>query len=144
MDTDTTALSLEHLELPRLQAIVELMYLAAFADGVVSPEERAVFRDHVSASTRGQLTASVIEAMLVFIENTLLAEPRDSRLENIRARLPDERMRLAAIELIIRVVRADNVVQPSESGFLLRAAAALEIPRDLALERLRLSYASQA
>jgi len=139
-----TQLSLNDLDLPKLEAVVELMFLAAYADGHVSDVERAVFKDHVSTSSRGQVQPATIEAMLAYIEKYLEHDGRESRLEAIRKRLPDERMRLAALDLAIRVIRADNLVHPSESGFLLRAAQALAIEPETALERLRASYATQS
>lgn len=142
MDKDSTILSLADLELPKLEAVLELMFLAAYSDGTVTPPERAVFRDHLTSSTRGALSAETIDLMIEQIGTSLLEDGRERRLESIRKRLSDERLRMSALDIVIRVMRADDVVHPTESGFLLRAAAALEIPADVALERLRLSYAS--
>lgn len=143
MENDATILSLADLELPRLEAVLELMFLAAYADGSVTPPERAVFRDHMTKATRGMVSAETIDAMIDGVGTALLDEGREHRLESIRKRLPDMRMRMSALDIAVQVMRADDVVHPTESGFLLRAAAALEIPADVALERLRLSYASR-
>lgn len=139
-----TQLFLGNLELPKLEAVVELMFLAAYADGRVSDEERAVFQQHVAASTHGQVKPQTIASMISFVERSVADEGRESRLASVRQRLPDERMRLAALELVIQVIRADNEVLPSESAFLLRAADALAITPQVALERLRVSYTSQS
>jgi uncharacterized tellurite resistance protein B-like protein len=135
----TTQLSLGDLDIPKLEAVVELMFLAAYADGHVSDVERQVFKDHIEASSRGQLQPKTIDNMLSFIERSLEHEGRENRLDAIRKRIPD-RMRVPALDLAIRVMRADEVVHPSESGFLLRAAQALAIEPSAALERLRVSY----
>lgn len=140
---DATILSLADLELPKLEAVLELMFLAAYADGSVTPPEREVFRDHLKTGTRGMVSNEAIDAMIEHVGSALLEEGRERRLESIRRRLPDMRMRLSALDIAVRVMRADDVVHPTESGFLLRAAAALEIPSEVALERLRLSYASR-
>ena len=136
-------MSLADLELPRLEAVLELMFLAAYADGSVTPPEREVFRAHMRAATRGTVSEETINMMIDSVGTALLEEGRERRLESIRKRLPDMRMRLNAIDIAVQVMRADDVVHPTESGFLLRAAAALEIPADVALERLRLSYSSR-
>ena len=131
------------LELPKLEAVVELMFLAAYADGIVVVEEREVFKEHVATASHGHLSGPTIEAMLVHIGRSLEAEGREQRLAQIRDRLDSPKLRRAALSVAIRVMRADNVVNPSESAFLLRAAAALEIPSEEALELLRLSYTSR-
>ncbi|MBI5533862.1 MAG: tellurite resistance TerB family protein [Deltaproteobacteria bacterium] len=143
MDSEVTALSLGDLEIPKLEAVVELMFLAAYADGIVVVEERQVFKEHLITASRGQLPEATIEAMLTHIGRSLEAEGREHRLVQIRERLNDPRLRRAALGVAIRVMRADNMVNPSESAFLLRAATALEIPQDEALEMLRLSYTSR-
>lgn len=119
---------------------MELMFLAAYADGAVVAEEREVFVEHLVTASRGQLSIPNIEAMLVHIGRSLAEEGRERRLVEIRERLDTPKLRRAALRVAIRVMRADNVVNPSESAFLLRAASSLEIPAEEALELLRLSY----
>ena len=54
-------------------------------------------------------------------------EGRSGRFAALRARLPDVRMREAAIELAVRLVAADGVIHESEHALLVEAAKALEV-----------------
>jgi hypothetical protein len=47
----TTELSYASLEVNKLEAFLELMFLAAHADGEIAEAERAAFRQQVSAET---------------------------------------------------------------------------------------------
>lgn len=124
------------LEIPKLEAMVELMYLAAYADGVVSREERDVFERHVLAESHGQISAETVRMMVTMIEKALATEKREQRFESIRRRLGDERMRKEALRFACRVVQADDYVDPREAAWLLRAAEALEMTAEEALAAL--------
>lgn len=137
MDFEGTILSLQTLELPRLEAVIELMFLAAYADGSVLPSERQALREHVINSTKGHLGPETVEAMLQGIEAALAQEGREARFESIRRRLGDTRVRAAALVTAARILHADNVVAPSEVAWLVRAAEALQIPVEEAIELLR-------
>ena len=65
MGNDTTELSLASLELDKLEAVVELMFFAAYADGTIDPSERAVFEKNAVTATHGQLRPEVIRAARV-------------------------------------------------------------------------------
>lgn len=137
MKTEGTQLSLGALEVTKLEAMVELMYLAAYSDGDVSPEEREVFESHVLNQTHGQLSADTVKMMVGMIEKALATEKREQRFDSIRRRLGDERMRREALRFACRVLQADNYVDPREAAWLLRAAEALEMKPDVALEVLQ-------
>jgi uncharacterized tellurite resistance protein B-like protein len=122
---DTTVLSLASLELNELEAFVELMFLAAYADGKVEDVERAAFRGQVVKGTFGQLDAALVDVMLKSIETAMASVDRDAQLERIRERLSDRRKRRAALAHAARVVLADGVLDVSEVEFMERAAAAL-------------------
>lgn len=128
MGNDTTELSLASLELDKLEACVELMFFAAYADGTVDPAERAKFEEHALRATRGQLQASLIQAVLGYIEGTVQGADRTDRVLAIAERLPDERVRRAALSLAAQVAMADGEMKPEERTFLVEAARAFGIP----------------
>jgi uncharacterized tellurite resistance protein B-like protein len=139
VSTERTQLSLASLEIPRLEAVVELMFLAAYADGVVSGVERDELATQVSEGVGGVLDPATIKGMLSFIEAALEQEGREARFESIRRRLGDPKMRLAALSTAVKILKADQVVAPSEVAWLVRAAAQLGVEVEDALALLRTS-----
>jgi uncharacterized membrane protein YebE (DUF533 family) len=133
----TTVLSLSSLDLNELEAFVELMFLAAYTDGTVDDEERAVFRGQVVKGTEGQLNAQLVEQMLGHIERNVVALDREAKLASIRDRLHDARKRRAALVHAARVVLADGVLALDEADFLRRAAVALGESVEIVPELLR-------
>ena len=136
MNPTGTVLSLQSLEIPRLEAVVELMFLAAYADESVTSEERAIVHAQVVDSTHGRLGRDTIDAMLIDIEATLAQHGREARFESIRRRLGDAKMRTAALAIAATILRADQLLDPREVAWMARAARALEIPVDEALALL--------
>lgn len=130
MSHDGTVLSLGALELTKLEAVVELMYLAAYADGEVVAEERDVFASHVTGVTNGVLSREAMTAMLAAIERALASSSREQRFDSIRRRLGDARTREAALRIAIHVLYADKFLDPREAAWVLRAAKALEISEE--------------
>lgn len=125
---ENTQISFHSLELGKLEAIVEIMYLAAYADGSINEAERAELAAHLGTLTQGRLGPDIVKPLLDFIERSVREQGRSGRFASIRARLPDVRMREAAIELAVRLVAADGVIHESEHALLIEAARALEVP----------------
>lgn len=128
----TTELSLSSLEINRIEAILEMMFLAAWADGEVSAAERAAFRAQIVAGTIGELQVDVVESILAVVEENLAHAGREERLAAIRDRLKDVRMREAALDIAARILRADGQLHERERAFLERAARALDLDPALA------------
>jgi uncharacterized tellurite resistance protein B-like protein len=135
--TERTQLSLASLEIPRLEAVVELMFLAAYSDGTVSDLEREEMSAQVVAGVDGMINAATIKAMLVYIEDALAQEGREARFASIRRRLGEPKMKLAALATAVKILKADQVVNPHEMAWLVRAADALGVEIDDALALLR-------
>lgn len=125
---EITQISLASLELGKLEAIIETMLLAAYADGNLNEAERTEFGLHLASLTDGRLDPQTLLAMVGQIEQSVRADSRASRFASIRERLPDVRMREAAIELAIRLIAADGVIRDSEHALVVEAARALEVP----------------
>lgn len=133
---DTVGLSLASLEIGKLEACLELMFLAARADGAVNEAERAEFKAHVLEQTRGELVPELVEQLMAAIEKNIAREPRELRLEAIRARIPDERTRKAAMRLAAQIVLADGRLDVDEVEFLERAAEVLDLDPRICRELL--------
>lgn len=127
MGNEPTELSLASLELPRLEACVELMFWAAYADGRVDREERAVFERHVNRATAGELTPELIQVVLRGIEEAVRAADRAARVPRIAARLAEPRVQRAALALAAAVAMADGELTGDERAFLEQAGAAMGI-----------------
>jgi uncharacterized membrane protein YebE (DUF533 family) len=123
----TTELSLAALEINKIEALLEMMFLAAYVDGEVSDVERAAFKSQIVAGTEGQLQVDMVEMFMGHIERNLAHEGREERLVAIRERIPEERMRRAALEIAARILRVDGALNVDEIAFLGRAAEALEL-----------------
>jgi uncharacterized tellurite resistance protein B-like protein len=133
---DSTELSLASLEMPKLEAFLEMMFLAAFADGDIGEAERADFGRQVMAATKGQLAPDLVDGILKSLQKSLERDGRSKRLATIKARIPDEKTRRAALSLAAQVVLADGQVHVDEVAFLYRAAEALDIDPKEAMAHL--------
>ncbi|MEZ4294756.1 MAG: TerB family tellurite resistance protein [Polyangiaceae bacterium] len=130
MGNDTTELSLSSMEIPRLEACVELMFFTAYADGKIDPEERAVFEEHVKRATNGQLGPELIRAVLEHFEGAVRVADRGERVKAIAERLAEERVRRAALVLATNVATADGALTDDERAFLTQVGAAFDLAPD--------------
>ncbi|WP_197041095.1 tellurite resistance TerB family protein [Chondromyces apiculatus] len=119
---------------PRLQAMVELMYLAASADGDFSKEERAHFLSSVESLTDRQISGSSLDRLVARFEADLRKDGRDVRLASIRERLESIALRKVGLSLVVAVIVADGIIRTTEREALLEMADALEISRDEAAD----------
>jgi uncharacterized tellurite resistance protein B-like protein len=114
----------------KLEALVEMMFLAASADGDFSEVERQHFLKSVESLTDGRLGKATLEALLTRAKQALDASGRESRLSAVKERLPDSGARKVALSLAIQVTAADGIIRTSERELILETAEALEIDRD--------------
>jgi uncharacterized tellurite resistance protein B-like protein len=122
---------------PSLEAIVELMFLAAFADGDFGEEERAHFHQSIESLTQGRVRGDALDSLIARIEREVEREGRDARLASINERLADEGTRKAALRLAIQLTTADGIIRTSERELIFQAAEALEVDRDEAADLVR-------
>jgi uncharacterized tellurite resistance protein B-like protein len=114
----------------KLEALVEVMFLAASADDDFSDVEREHFVKSVESLTDGRLAHAKLEALVSEATAALEREGREARLASVKARLPDAGSRKVALSLLIQVTAADGIIRTSERELILETAEALEIDRD--------------
>lgn len=130
--------SLRELDDPKLESLVEVMFLAAFADGEFSDEERKHFAKSVESLTDRRVRGETIDKLIARMEKDFAGgEGRDACLAGIKAKLADQGSRKAAFALAIQVVAADGIVRTSERELLFDLAEGLEIDRDAAADMVR-------
>ncbi|WP_437923171.1 tellurite resistance TerB family protein [Sorangium sp. So ce291] len=128
---------LQTLNEPNLEALVELMFLAAFADGEFSQEEKVHFARSVESLTDRRIPQSTMDELIHTVVTQLQQEGRAARLASLKERLPSPQARKVAFSLAAQVVVADGVVRSSERELLLDVAAALEIEQTEAADVVR-------
>ena len=118
----------------KLEALVEMMFLAASADGDFSDVERQHFLQSVESLTDGRLAKPALEALLERAKKDLETSGREARLSAVKERLPDAGARKVALSLAIQVTAADGIIRTSERELIMETAEALEIDRDEAAD----------
>src|SRR5688572_12949635 len=110
----TDATMVQGLSNAKLEALVEMMFLAASADGDFSDVEREHFLKSVESLTSGRLAKAQLEGLLTQAEQGLGASGREARLSAVKERLPDAAARRVALSLAIQVTAADGIIRTSE------------------------------
>jgi uncharacterized tellurite resistance protein B-like protein len=118
----------------KLEALVEMMFLAASADGEFSDVERTHFLKSVESLTDGRLERPALEALLQQAEADLKRSGRKARLAAVKERLPDAGARKVALSLAIQLTAADGLIRTSERELIMAAAETLEIRPDEAAD----------
>lgn len=115
------------LDTPKLEALVEAMYLAAYADGEFSDIERAHFSRSLDHLTEGRFPASSFERVLRDVQQRLSSGGRRACIGFIRERLTEPRLRWLAVLLAADITAADGIIKASEREMLLELAVALDV-----------------
>jgi uncharacterized tellurite resistance protein B-like protein len=115
---------------PKLEALVELMFLAASADDEFSDVERAHFAKSVAAFSDGRIDSARLEQLLARAAEELGKSDRAVRLQSVKDRLPEAAARKVGLALAIQVTAADGIIRTSERELILETAEALEIDPD--------------
>ena len=114
---------------PVLEALVETMFLAAYADGEFSDVERKHFSTSIESLTDSRVSEPAAAEMLAKIEEAVLRDGRESRLAAVKAALPEASQRRVALSLAIQVMASDGIVRTAERGAMMemeRVAVVLE------------------
>lgn len=118
----------------KVEALVEMMFLAASADGELGQEERELFLKNAENLTSRLITGDKLEALLTRAKKQLDESGREARLAAVKERLPDLTARKLALSLAIQVTAADGVVRTSERELIMETADALGIDGDTAAD----------
>lgn len=112
---------------PKLEALTELMFLAAFADGEFSDEELEHFQHSIQSLTDGRFGRARFDLFFAKVQQGLETEGRAARLAEVKRRLPDPNIRRVGLSLAIQVTAADGIIRTAERELILATAEALEI-----------------
>lgn len=118
----------------KVEALVEMMFLAASADGELGNEERKLFLESAETLTSRLITGEKLEAVLAKAKKHLDESGREARLAAVKDRLPDPTARKLALSLAIQVTAADGIVRTSERELIMETAEALGIDGDTAAD----------
>lgn len=121
----------------KLEALIEIMVLAASADGEFQPEERERLERSISAFSPDRFGSGKLTALLASVEERARVEGREVRLAAVKAALGDPLACKVALELAIQVMMADGVIRTSERELILETAEALDIDRDVAADLVK-------
>jgi uncharacterized tellurite resistance protein B-like protein len=133
----TDANMVQGLSNAKLEALVEMMFLAASADGDFSDVEREHFLKSVESLTSGRLSKAQLEGLLKQAKQELETSGREARLTAVKERLPDTGARRVALSLAIQVTAADGIIRTSERELIMDTADALQIDRDEAADLVK-------
>ncbi len=118
---------LKELNTVQLGALVETMYLVAFADGEYGDEERTHFERCVAMLTEGRMSGDEFDHVIEGLVSDLRAKGRDGVIASLRQRLDSPRLRQIALILAMDMAAADGVLHPNERSFIEALGVALGV-----------------
>lgn len=122
------------LDGPQLEALVELLYLAASADGDFSDDERKLFVHKVFKLTGDRMSNEALEGTVKRVEAGVEREGRTARISSVREKLDSDGARHGALLMAIDMTMADEVIRTSEREAIADIAEGLGIERDVAAD----------
>lgn len=114
------------LTTPKMEALIEAMYIAANADEDFGPKEREQFVSNVVGICNGAIKPEEVKGVLLKLKGKS-KEGRDVRLKSIAGRLPSKADKEHAFALACNMALADGVVLDEEKEFSDELAKALGI-----------------
>jgi uncharacterized tellurite resistance protein B-like protein len=118
---------LANLDDSQLNALLELMLLAASIDGHLADTELAQLRQCLHDVDANWLAHVDLDDRVNAARKRIESTSRRERLSELKSTLSEPEQRRAALELALRIVTADGVLQMSEHGLLFEVAQALEL-----------------
>jgi tellurite resistance protein len=119
-----------------VEALVEVMFLAAEADGEVESVELSQLAETIERVTNGSLAKPKALQLAEQARVALAASDRPTRLAALRLALPAAK-RAHALLLAIQVTSSDGVMRTSERDLILELSEALEIDGETAANLVR-------
>jgi tellurite resistance protein len=117
-------------------ALLEVMVLAAEADGEVAGDELVELAQNISRVTNGAVSREQASVGVESARTALAASDRATRLEFVKGSLAPAQRRHALL-LAIQVTSADGRIRTSERELILQMAEALEIDGESAADLVR-------
>jgi tellurite resistance protein len=114
-------------------ALVEMMFLAAAADGQVDPEELLQLSSSIERVTNGAVQVERARSLVEAAQTALAGSDRAQRLQAVKEALPAPQ-RKHALLLAIQVAAADGRIRTAERELILETAQVLEIDGDTAAD----------
>jgi uncharacterized tellurite resistance protein B-like protein len=118
------------LEAAKLEALIEMMFLAATADEEFDAKERAQFDANAAELSGKKLGSERLAEIVETAQRALEHSGREARLKALRALLPELELRRLAMALAIQITAADGLIRTSERELILDTAELLDIDRD--------------
>jgi len=128
---------LSQLKNDQIDSLIELMLLAASADGELSIEEIDQLQQSLLEVDELWLTQIDLEKRLRDAHDRISGAQRSERLRAVKATLSAMDARKAGLELAIRVMAADGIMRTSERELILETAEALDVDRDAAADMVK-------
>lgn len=128
---------IESFDEPKLEALVEVMVLAASADGDFAPEERERLERNIETLTSRRVAGDKLHGLLASLEARIESEGRATRLAAVKAALGQKQARIVALDLALQVMASDGIIRTSERELILETAEALEIDPEQAAEMVK-------
>ncbi len=128
---------LARLKNDQIDSLIELMLLAASADGELSIEEIDQLQKSLLEVDELWITHIDLEKRLSEAHDRIQSAERAKRLAAVKASLSAIDARKAGLELAIRVMAADGVIRTSERELILETAEALDVDRDVAADMVK-------
>lgn len=114
------------LTTPKMEALIEAMYIAANADEDFGPKEREQFVSNVVGICQGAIKPEEVKGVLLKLKGKA-KEGREARLKSIAGRLPSKADKEHAFALACNMALADGIVLDEEKQFTDELARALNI-----------------
>jgi tellurite resistance protein len=121
----------------QIDALIEVMTLAASCDGELSPAELGQLKKSLTEVDELWLSHADVEGRVAAAQQRIAQASRAVRLRMLKSALPKGPVRQAALELALHVVAADGIIRTSERDLILETAEILEIDRDTAADLVR-------
>jgi len=128
---------LARLRNDQVDALIEVMLLAATADGELSIEEVDQLQKCLLEVDELWLTQIDLERRLSDAHKRISGAERPERLAAAKQVLSDPNARRAALELAIRVMAADGIIRTTERELILETAEALDVDREKAADMVK-------
>lgn len=136
MDPKAVAI-LDALTDPEVDALVEIMLIAACADGTLDYAEVSELKRSLRRINENWLSQIDLEERIERAKVRIAAENRDTRLAKLRTMLPWPEQRAFALKLAARIAKADGQILAQERDLITQAAETLGVRSEIVDDWIR-------